>query len=65
MAEFVLGDFVRKSLIDCIENGMFTKEQANNLAQNYAEKGIITEQDVQDVGGAKTPEEYIADIMVE
>lgn len=47
---FNLKNFIKISLIDGAKKGIFAKEYANILAVNYLIKGLLTEEDLSEIG---------------
>lgn len=56
MTEFNLGEFIKGTLIESVENGMFSNERANEIAESYSLQGVIASSDVADVAGAHLKE---------
>ena len=58
---FDLKAFIVKNIVNGIKNGTFSKEFGNIMAVNYLAKGILTEDNVEDIDAQVTAWETVTE----
>lgn len=61
---FILNEFIKSNLINGVANNSFTREYANITAVNYLTKGLLGNEDLQEIDEATAPKtEEVVEVM--